>query len=95
MFAQEKRVYVKVTLTRCWPASLPPSLTLTLPSPQAVLWTPEAAVEDPEAVRQLHRDVMQAFTFYASKDKLTNRGNKAGATIRVDKINREAAKLAR
>merc|ERR1712096_64041 len=36
-------------------------------------WTPEAAVENPEAVRQLHReflragaDVMQAFTFYAS-----------------------------
>ncbi len=35
-------------------------------------------------VRQLHReflragaDVMQAFTFYASEDKLSNRGNKA------------------
>ena len=43
-------------------------------------WTPEAAVEHPEAVRQLHReflragsDVMQTFTFYASDDKLENR----------------------
>merc|ERR1711890_209723 len=58
-------------------------------------WTPESAVEDPEAVRQLHReflragaDVMQAFTFYASEDKLTNRGNKAGKTIGVEAINR-------
>merc|ERR1712183_1045640 len=65
-------------------------------------WTPEAAVEDPEAVRQLHReflragsDVMQAFTFYASEDKLMNRGIKAGQMIGVEAINREAAKLAR
>merc|ERR1712180_521560 len=65
-------------------------------------WTPEAAVEDPEAVRQLHReflragsDVMQAFTFYASEDKLTNRGNKAGKTIGVEAINRAASKLAK
>ena len=43
-------------------------------------WTPEATVEYPEAVKQLHReflragsDVMQAFTYYASEDKLTNR----------------------
>lgn len=68
---------------------------------QAGPWTPEAAVEDPEAVRQLHReflragaDVMQAFTFYASEDKLTNRGNTAGKTIGVEAINRAAAKLA-
>ena len=33
-------------------------------------------------------DVMQAFTFYATEDKLVNRGNKAGETIGVDKINR-------
>ena len=92
-------------------------------------WTPESAVEDPEAVRQLHReflragsDVMQvgfmqfapmysyfkthaaqyfeydfdqAFTFYASEDKLTNRGNKAGKTIGVEAINRAASKLAK
>ena len=58
-------------------------------------------MEDPEAVRQLHReflragaDVMQAFTFYASEDKLTNRGNTAGKTIGVEAINRAAAKLA-
>jgi hypothetical protein len=38
---------------------------------------------------------MPAFTFYASEDNLTNRGNKAGATIGVEKINREAAMLAR
>jgi len=31
---------------------------------------------------------MQAFTFYATEDKLVNRGNKAGETIGVDKINR-------
>merc|ERR1719400_2983085 len=65
-------------------------------------WTPEAAVEHPEAVRQLHReflragsDVMQAFTFYASEDKLLNRGNQAGQKIGVDAINRAAADLAK
>jgi len=65
IFALEKRGYVK-----------------------AGPWTPEATVEHPEAVRQLHReflragsDVMQAFTFYASEDKLTDRGNTAGKTI--------------
>jgi len=79
VFALEKRGYVK-----------------------AGPWTPESTVESPEAVRQLHReflragaDVMQAFTFYASEDKLTNRGNKAGATIGVEAINREAAAIAR
>ena len=43
-------------------------------------WTPEATVEYPDAIRQLHReflragaDVMQAFTYYASEDKLVNR----------------------
>merc|ERR1711875_195038 len=79
VFALEKRGYVK-----------------------AGPWTPESAVENPEAVRQLHReflragsDVMQAFTFYASEDKLINRGNMAGQKIGVEAINREAAKLAR
>lgn len=63
VFALEKRGYVK-----------------------AGPWTPEATVENPEAVRQLHReflragaDVMQAFTFYATDDKLENRGNTAKA----------------
>jgi len=65
-------------------------------------WTPECVVEHPEAVRQLHReflragsDVMQAFTFYASEDKLLNRGNQAGQNIGVDAINRAAADLAK
>ena len=31
---------------------------------------------------------MQAFTFYASEDKLVNRGNKAGESIGVKAINR-------
>ena len=33
-------------------------------------------------------DVMQAFTFYASEDKLINRGNMAGQKIGVEAINR-------
>ena len=33
-------------------------------------------------------DVMQAFTFYASEDKLINRGNYAGQKLGVDAINR-------
>merc|ERR1712223_2126626 len=65
-------------------------------------WTPEATVEHPDAVRQLHReflragsDVMQAFTYYASEDKLTNRGNEAGRKIGCDAINRAAASIAK
>merc|ERR1719242_2204507 len=65
-------------------------------------WTPEATVEHPDAVRQLHReflragsDVMHAFTYYASEDKLTNRGNEAGRKIGCDAINRAAASLAK
>jgi betaine-homocysteine S-methyltransferase len=64
-------------------------------------WTPECVVEHPEAVLQLHRefvragaDVVQAFSFYASEDKLDNRGNLAGSNHSVDKINKEAAALA-
>ncbi|XP_068608842.1 betaine--homocysteine S-methyltransferase 1-like [Brachionichthys hirsutus] len=63
-------------------------------------WTPEAAAEDPEAVRQLHReflragsDVMQAFTFYASDDKLLNRGNAQSFT--GQQINEAACDLAK
>ena len=62
IFALEKRGYVK-----------------------AGPWTPEVVMEHPEAVETLHReflragsDVMQAFTYYASDDKLDNRGNQAG-----------------
>ena len=64
-------------------------------------WTPECVVEHPEAVLQLHRefvragaDVVQAFSFYASEDKLNNRGNLAGSNHSVDIINKEAANLA-
>ncbi|KAA8592707.1 hypothetical protein FQN60_018162 [Etheostoma spectabile] len=77
VFALEKRGYVK-----------------------AGPWTPEAAAEHPEAVRQLHREflragsnVMQTFTFYASDDKLENRGNKV--TFTGAQINEAACDLAR
>merc|ERR1719213_410633 len=49
-------------------------------------WTPEATCEEPMAVKQLHTEyaragasVMQTFTFYASEDKLENRGNYAAS----------------
>jgi len=79
VFALEKRGYVK-----------------------AGPWTPEAVVEYPEAVKQLHReflragsDVMQTFTFYATEDKLANRGNEAAAKYGVSTINKEACRIAR
>jgi len=78
VFALEKRGYVK-----------------------AGPWTPEAVLEYPEAVRQLHREflragstVMQTFTFYASEDKLSNRGNDAAAKHGVGGINKAACDLA-
>ncbi|KAI3362096.1 hypothetical protein L3Q82_012431 [Scortum barcoo] len=77
VFALEKRGYVK-----------------------AGPWTPEAAAEYPEAVRQLHREflragsnVMQTFTFYASDDKLENRGHTQRFT--GEQINEAACDLAR
>merc|ERR1719159_1817253 len=49
-------------------------------------WTPEATCEFPEAVLNMHRefghagcDAHQVFSFYASEDKLSNRGNEAAA----------------
>lgn len=79
VFALEKRGYVK-----------------------AGPWTPEAVVENPEAVRQLHREflragsnVMQTFTFYASEDKLDNRGNEAAKKHGVKGINDAACHLAK
>ncbi|PYZ99329.1 betaine--homocysteine S-methyltransferase 1 [Penaeus vannamei] len=79
VFALEKRGYVK-----------------------AGPWTPEATIEHPEAVRQLHReflragaDVMQAFTFYASDDKLANRGNESSKKYTCRGINDAACRLAR
>jgi betaine-homocysteine S-methyltransferase len=65
-------------------------------------WTPEASIEHPAAVQQLHReflragaDVMQAFTFYASDDKLANRGNYASAKLTCAGINEASCKIAR
>merc|ERR1719150_3190998 len=64
-------------------------------------WTPEATVEFPGSVRQLHyeyaragADVMQTFTFYASEDKLKNRGNEAAAKHGAKKINQAACDIA-
>jgi len=78
VFALEKRGYVK-----------------------AGPWTPEACIENPEAVKQLHRefgragsDVMQTFTFYASEDKLDNRGNYAAKSYGVRDLNRAACNIA-
>ncbi|KAM8792475.1 betaine--homocysteine S-methyltransferase 1 [Eudromia elegans] len=79
VFALEKRGYVK-----------------------AGPWTPEATVEHPEAVRQLHREflragsnVLQTFTFYASEDKLENRGNYVAEKITGDKVNEAACDIAK
>ncbi|XP_077981132.1 betaine--homocysteine S-methyltransferase 1-like [Glandiceps talaboti] len=65
-------------------------------------WTPEATVENPEAVRQLHReflragsDVMQTFTIYASDDKLENRGNIDSKRMTGGAVNNEACLIAR
>jgi len=78
VFALEKRGYVK-----------------------AGPWTPEACIENPDAVKQLHRefaragsDVMQTFTFYASEDKLDNRGNYAASAFGVQDLNRAACTIA-
>uniref|UniRef100_T1JFQ0 Hcy-binding domain-containing protein n=1 Tax=Strigamia maritima TaxID=126957 RepID=T1JFQ0_STRMM len=77
VFALEKRGYVK-----------------------AGPWTPEATVEHPEAVSQLTReflragaDVLQAFTFYASDDKLENRGNMAYNKYTGSAINEAACQI--
>ncbi|KAK5871370.1 hypothetical protein PBY51_004255 [Eleginops maclovinus] len=63
-------------------------------------WTPEAAVEHPEAVRQLHREflraganVIQTFTFYCSEDKLEISGNVKSIT--GAQINEAACDMAR
>merc|ERR1719226_339968 len=64
-------------------------------------WTPEATCEFPGAVKQLHTeyaragaDVMQTFTFYASEDKLKNRGNEAAAKFGARNINQAACDIA-
>jgi betaine-homocysteine S-methyltransferase len=61
-------------------------------------FTPEAVLEHPHAVIELHReflhagvDVLQALTFYASEDKLAT----VGLAGKVDEMNRQAVRLAR
>jgi betaine-homocysteine S-methyltransferase len=61
-------------------------------------YTPEVSIRHPEALRELHREflhagaeVLQALTFYASRDKLGT----AGYDEQVDAINRAAVRIAR
>jgi betaine-homocysteine S-methyltransferase len=61
-------------------------------------FTPEVVLLHPEALRQLHvefreagADVLQALTFYASRDKLAT----VGLESRLDEMNRSAVKIAR
>ncbi|XP_063958959.1 betaine--homocysteine S-methyltransferase 1-like isoform X3 [Lytechinus pictus] len=70
-------------------------------------WTPEACIEYPEAVKQLHReflragaDVMQTFTFYASEDAMGIKADEKpdssnGTTSDWERINYVACDLAR
>jgi betaine-homocysteine S-methyltransferase len=65
---------------------------------QAGPFTPEVAIEHPDALAQLHREFLRAgaeflttMTFYASDDKLETVGLKG----KVDEINRNAMKVAR
>src|SRR5262245_11019527 len=61
-------------------------------------FTPEIAIENPEALRQLHREfllagsqVLQALTFFGTREKLT----RAGYGADTEKINSAAVKLAK
>jgi betaine-homocysteine S-methyltransferase len=65
---------------------------------QAGPFTPEVAIENPDALEQLHREFMRAgaeflttMTFYASDDKLAT----VGLQGKVDDINRSAVQVAR
>ena len=65
---------------------------------QAGPFTPEATLEHPEVVRQLHREfllagaeVLQVFAFYGSREKLGT----VGFADRVEGLNRDAVRLAR
>jgi len=65
---------------------------------QAGPYTPEVSIEHPEALRQLHREfaragseVLQALTFYASRDKLAT----AGYARQMEDINQAAVRIAR
>ncbi len=61
-------------------------------------FTPEVAIEHPEALRELHREflnagsqVLQALTFFATREKLT----RAGYGAHTEAINRAAVGIAR
>ena len=65
---------------------------------QAGPFTPEVAIEHPEALAELHREFQRAgaeflttMTFYASDDKLAT----VGLKDKVDEINRNAVKVAK
>lgn len=61
-------------------------------------YTPEVAIEHPQALRELHREflnagsqVLQALTFFATREKLT----RAGYGHETESINRAAVRIAR
>src|SRR5262245_22571141 len=61
-------------------------------------FTPEVAIENPEALRELHREflragsqVLQALTFFGTREKL----NRAGYGAQTEQINHAAVKLAK
>src|SRR6202162_4560003 len=61
-------------------------------------FTPAVAIENPDALRELHREflkagsqVLQALTFFATREKLT----RAGYGPQTEAINRAAVRLAR
>src|SRR6266496_2540351 len=61
-------------------------------------FTPEVAIENPDALRELHREflhagsqVLQALTFFGTREKL----NRAGYGAQTEMINRAAVKLAK
>src|SRR6187397_703659 len=61
-------------------------------------FTPEVAIENPEALRELHREflqagsrVLQALTFFGTREKLS----RAGYGAQTEAINAAAVKLAK
>ena len=61
-------------------------------------FTPEVAIENPDALRELHREflaagsqVLQALTFFGTREKLT----RAGYGAEAEEINRAAVRVAR
>jgi betaine-homocysteine S-methyltransferase len=61
-------------------------------------FTPEVAIENPDALRELHQEflragsqVLQALTFFGTREKL----NRAGYGTQTEKINQAAVKLAK